>query len=1002
LDTFLEGMYARRNIGAADALINEEAFTVAPCVVIEGGPGQGKSTLTQYVCQVHRIRLLGETRFAEQLPARHKPKSVRLPLRVELKDFAAWMSGENPFVADDQQGASKGPRTMEGFLAEQISSLSGGARFDVADLHAVARVSSILLVLDGLDEVAEINDRRKVVDECRAGIGRLKELSASTRVVITSRPAAFVNSPGFPKDEFAYFDLGALTEGLVEEYAEKWLNAKRLDSRTAASIRRTLKHKLEQPHLRELARNPMQLAILLGLLHNRGVSLPDKRTALYTSYVELFLNREAEKSDIVRDNRELLEGLHGYLGFFLHSESERGKNRAGIRGDRLEKLIADYLVGEGRPPSLLKDLQAGIVERVVFLVSRVQGLYEFEVQPLREYFAASHLYRTAPYSPQGRERRGTILDRFDALAKNFYWLNVLRFFAGFFDKGELPALVDRLEELFVSEGFKNTAYPAQLAAMLLTDRVFSQHSKAARAVARLVVKGIEERRFPVLGRRYSSQEISLEFAIDCGRDEVSNALRDLVLAAERRDQRRDLLLILRLNSSLEDRISFWRDSKTKSAWTFEEWLEVGLHASALPNIPVEQLHPILKQHALSDGAVQTLLQARQSALIEQKHLWTQSAIQAIGRGNISFWQPAKTLVEALASYLNPGRYEYAIYGGGSGGEPFLEHIVRHGNFPPFEEDVARTYDARMGLEQAKSFILTARELVSRSRAEWSSSFVPWNSLLAAAQATVGDDWAVFRLAWGALWLSRKVKGAALSLQDTTVPICERLASAVARRTAPNYWKEQLQDSLDEHQISRTVALLLAFASPKVLMELTDQVREKVSVLSQDAWKRVSDVVRAKWDKPGLTRDKAPLLLDAYRASPRILGVLSLRVGPYLNEQFFAALSRVKEPESEVLRYLAQASARIEPRDDAEWRTVLGVVRKAYAAGVFDADDVMIHRENQRHMPTEILRSIAARPRDYPPSIPVLIDERIRGELGAEATPIKVVADQQQWWEELAI
>ena len=49
-----------------------------------------------------------------------------------------------------------------------------------------------------------------------------------------------------------------------------------------------------------------------------------------------------------------------------------------------------------------------MVERVVAIVSRVPGTYEFDVQTLREYFAAKHLYHTAVYSPSGNERRGSI------------------------------------------------------------------------------------------------------------------------------------------------------------------------------------------------------------------------------------------------------------------------------------------------------------------------------------------------------------------------------------------------------------------------------------------------------------------------------------------------------------------------------------------------------------------------------------------------------------------
>lgn len=89
------------------------------------------------------------------------------------------------------------------------------------------------------------------------------------------------------------------------------------------------------------------------------------------------------------------------------------------------------------------------------LVSRVQGTFEFEVQPLREYFAARYLYDTAPYSPSGAQRRGTLPDRFDAIARNFYWLNVTRFYAGCYSSGELASLLSGLEDLEASEQFRH-------------------------------------------------------------------------------------------------------------------------------------------------------------------------------------------------------------------------------------------------------------------------------------------------------------------------------------------------------------------------------------------------------------------------------------------------------------------------------------------------------------------------------------------------------------------
>ncbi|MDQ2743979.1 MAG: hypothetical protein M3Z66_17015, partial [Chloroflexota bacterium] len=126
---------------------------------------------------------------------------------------------------------------------------------------------------------------------------------------------------------------------------------------------------------------------------------------------------------------------------------------------------------EGHDPGLADQLFEGMVERVVALVSRVEGTYEFEVQPLREYFVARHLYETAPYVPPGATSDATLPDRFDALIRNGYWLNVARFMAGCYNKGELASLVAALRSLCDDRVHGATRRPRELARMFLADWV---------------------------------------------------------------------------------------------------------------------------------------------------------------------------------------------------------------------------------------------------------------------------------------------------------------------------------------------------------------------------------------------------------------------------------------------------------------------------------------------------------------------------------------------------
>lgn len=64
-------------VGAAALLLDDTVASLSPFIVLEGGPGQGKSTLGQFICQVYRMKFIGDQRL-ESLEPYYIPYSVRL------------------------------------------------------------------------------------------------------------------------------------------------------------------------------------------------------------------------------------------------------------------------------------------------------------------------------------------------------------------------------------------------------------------------------------------------------------------------------------------------------------------------------------------------------------------------------------------------------------------------------------------------------------------------------------------------------------------------------------------------------------------------------------------------------------------------------------------------------------------------------------------------------------------------------------------------------------
>jgi hypothetical protein len=78
--------------GAAQALLHPDWSGNA---LVVGGPGQGKSTLLQYLCQFHRARQLNESDYTGEAQGL-KPLTnvVRVPIRLDLRKYSQWASSK--------------------------------------------------------------------------------------------------------------------------------------------------------------------------------------------------------------------------------------------------------------------------------------------------------------------------------------------------------------------------------------------------------------------------------------------------------------------------------------------------------------------------------------------------------------------------------------------------------------------------------------------------------------------------------------------------------------------------------------------------------------------------------------------------------------------------------------------------------------------------------------------------------------------------------------------
>jgi hypothetical protein len=1002
-------------VGAAAILLDRRLQTNIPCVVIEGAPGQGKSTIAQYVCQIHRSRILGEDFDKQSIPEYHLNNPIRLPMKMDLRDFSIWLSGKNPFSPDDPGRPKNWQKSLESFLAALVRNHSGGVDFSISDLHAVAKLSSLLIVLDGFDEIPSVDRRNAVVDQIVEGVQRLREISASLQIIVTSRPAAFASSPGLPEDVFCYFELGSVTKPLISEYATKWLRSKNLKGKEAKEIRGILDGKIEQPHLRELARNPMQLAILLSLIHTRGSSLPEKRTALYDSYVELFFNREAEKSSVVREHRELLIDIHRHVAWVMHAQAEMTDSPGSITTNDLHKLITKYLTVEQHDTSIGDKLFAGMVERIVALVSRVEGTFEFEVQPLREYFAARYLYDTAPYSPPGAEKSGTLPDRFDAIAKNSFWLNVTRFYAGCFSKGQLTTLVDRLEDLSRADGYRFTSMAQELSAILLSDWVFSQHPRSMRKVVKLISNPMSLRRTLLWTRSPRRTVTTMVLAKECGSEELVKDCLSVLESFPQRDYAEALLELIEANCDKEKITDYWLGKLHKvSASKRTKWIQYGAHLNCLSQQDTDSLDKILSDVPMDHDRINALLQSNQRKYFEEKEERLNSLVEDILNRNIrvSTFLQSSSVLQVLEQALNAQVYTYVSRNGGK--IPLsiaLRDMLKHPGYTELHIlDIERvqhvpTYDfEHKSLEIAK----TASRECEHSCAKWGSCIDPWNRIVEKARSMFGERWSLFHMANIAAGIRSIDENCSESSQlfNQRMPLCRRARFARLRNRNVRWWTSQLEGANNDIEVMFSLLLCLTWGSSNALMKLMDIINSLLKNMNKESWHKLysslSTAINIRQSNNGSSISFEIKRLPK-NLSLRTVVALSTRGKSMFVKQLFDKYLRVyKGSDAIVLGHCQRIAYRLireTPTADT-WERNLPIIERAYSKGVMH-ESYFLHSLLEKGKRTEIPKRIAEKTMQKAEKYPIPLinaaEMSCRRSISSKITPVAKIAKCEKWF-----
>ncbi len=400
----------RRSISALEQIDRH------PRLVLLGDPGSGKSTFVNFVALCLAGERLGRPEadlalLREPLPdspqegekePQPQPQSWAhgplLPVRVVLRDFAA--RGLPP--AGEHATAQHLWDFIQGELAEGLGEYGPFLRKHLRERDG-------LLLLDGLDEVPEANQRRGQIKEA---VESFATLFPRCRILVTSRTYAYQRQE-WQLNGFQPAVLAPFSPGQIERFVQRWYAhigpMRHWSSEDAQGRAAILQQAIERSErLQELAERPLLLTLMASLHAWRGGSLPERREELYSDAVELLLDWW-ESQRVVRDakgntsliqpslaewlkvDRTRVRGLLNRLAYDAHAGQAELVGTADIAETTLiQGLLALSQNPDVKPWRLVEYLS----QRAGLLVPRGNAVYTFPHRTFQEYLAACHLTDT--------------------------------------------------------------------------------------------------------------------------------------------------------------------------------------------------------------------------------------------------------------------------------------------------------------------------------------------------------------------------------------------------------------------------------------------------------------------------------------------------------------------------------------------------------------------------------------------------------------------------------
>ena len=356
-----------------EALSLDELLRAGGTVMLLGGPGSGKTTVIK---RLARSCALGAATIGRRFP--------RMP----------WCF---PVLLPITEYAGEGRPLLE--YIEAVILARGGPPL-LARYREYWGKGQVLLLLDGLDEVAETGQRiaaARAVDVALSGAGANRLLVTSRRVGYAicrlTGPARHCLLTRFSPQDITTF----VTQWHLAY--EKAAHEDKADLAGARQAAESLNLELQKnASVAALATNPLMLTII-SLIKHQHVVLPHRRVELYEVALNTLLRswnlarslaaRPPREEPRIEQTRE----VWSRIAFWMHAEANRDIRRDRLQTKLVEILTHDFDKSEFDAIAIAESYLASAAETSGLLEARGPGTFAFIHQSFQEYLAALFLAR---------------------------------------------------------------------------------------------------------------------------------------------------------------------------------------------------------------------------------------------------------------------------------------------------------------------------------------------------------------------------------------------------------------------------------------------------------------------------------------------------------------------------------------------------------------------------------------------------------------------------------